>query len=407
MIKTKWDNHHTPLRRRRDGSIIHIPKAYHDKSVRAMWVSNVLNIDLPTTEDFEAYRSAIQQLFDTCERFRINTLFFQVRTTNDAFYASRLNPYSRYLTGEEGREPPIDVMAWLIEASHARGIAFHAWCNPYRISAKAEPSIEAYLDTCASSNYARSHPDDIVLDTRGQLILNPAHETVKQHIVDSMVEIVEQYQVDGIHFDDYFYPYAGLDSAHDDSAAYQARSDKSLSLGDFRRYHVTQVVERVKIGIKKVRPDIQFGISPFGIWMNQDNHPQGSPTDRRCSQSYDNQYADTVDWVKRGLVDYIVPQLYWPFDHPLAPFADLADWWIRLCENADVDLYIGHGAYRLGTEAAYLNPDEIVHQVRYAGANNTVKGHVFFTYHTFIDSSKPKAGIEQLRLLLNNEEANT
>src|SRR5690606_30731395 len=146
------------------------------------------------------------------------------------------------------------------------------------------------------------------------------------------------------------------------------------------RYHVTDIVQRTHAMIKRKFPNKKFGVSPFGIWKNKATDPKGSNTDPKCSESYSNQYADTYLWVKKGYIDYIVPQLYWGFGHHLAPFADLCQWWSHVCKDTQVDLYIGHGAYRLGMEGEYSNPEEIVNQLKYANQFDVVKGNVFFTY---------------------------
>lgn len=381
---------------------IDIPETYIEKPVRGMWVSNVNNIDLPVIKDGANYKLEITKMLDTCERFNLNNIFFQVRTTNDAFYYSKLNPMSRYLTGKEGKMPPFDVMEYVIEESHKRGIKFHAWCNPYRVSANGELSIPDYLDTCDNLNFAKQHPDYLVTDTNGKLILNPAIKEVKQHIIDSMKEIVENYDVDGIHFDDYFYPYSGLHEQHNDALEF---AKQNLELGDFRRQNVNDVIKGVFEAVKEINPSCLFGVSPFGIWKNNKETEYGSNTAPACSESYYNQYADTVTWIKEAYIDYVVPQIYWEFGHKIAPFADICDFWNDVCENSPVELYVGHGAYRLDSTSdnEFGNPIEVVNQVKYANSKSNVLGNVFFTYKTFIDKEKSIEGMEQLRILLNKE----
>ncbi len=377
-----------PLTFRNTDQAIEIPETPTQKPFRAWWVSNVLNIDLPTTENIDLYRNKVLCMLDEAKRWGMTAIFFQVRTTNDAFYHSKINPYSRYLTGQEGKAPPSDVFMWVIEEAKKRAIECHAWMNPYRVSIHGKLSKADYLAGCDDLNFAKRHPEHVLVDQKGLLILNPARKAVKDHIVETMVEIARNYPIDGIHFDDYFYPYAG---GIDDEADYLEKRDIHKTKGDFRRAQVTEIITRVGDALKEVNPTLRFGISPFGIWKNRDIDPRGSNTDPTCSQSYDNQYADTRLWVKEKLIDYIVPQIYWGFAHPLAPFADLVNWWSDLCRDTGVDLYIGHGAYRLGNEPDYLNPLETANQVRYANGFPTVKGNVFFTFHTFIDHAKDEA----------------
>lgn len=375
---------------------IEIPDEMTIKEVRGVWVANVVNIDLPTIDDIDLYLKKINEMLDTCEAFHINTLYFQVRTTNDAFYESKLNPYSRYFTGKEGKLPPFDILKYIIRETKKRNIQFHAWCNPYRVSADGKQSIEDYLETCDSLNFAVKHPEYLVLDTHGKLILNPAIEEVKQFIIDSMIELVENYDIDGIHFDDYFYPYSGLSEDRNDFAEYEKRSDRTQTLDDFRRFHVSDVIKRIHDQLHMVRDNIQFGVSPFGIWKNKSSDILGSNTGSACSESYSNQYADTYLWVKEKYIDYIVPQIYWEFEHPIAPFADICQWWAELCENSNVDLYIGHGVYRLGNPGAYENSDEVVNQIKYANQFETVKGNIFFSYQSILNQKNKQTGVEKI-----------
>jgi uncharacterized lipoprotein YddW (UPF0748 family) len=382
---------------------VEIPDTLRATPVRGLWVSNVANIDLPVIEgDGAVYKDHIERLFEVCEDYAINTLYFQVRTTNDAFYRSVHNPWSRFLTGTEGQEPPFDVLAWVIEEAHKRGIELHGWCNPYRVSFDGSKSLTEYLETCDDKNLAKQDPSLVLLDKKGKLILNPADPRVKRHIIDSMVELAQNYDIDGIHFDDYFYPYHAIDDVRNDLTFYDQREDRSLSLDDFRRQQVNDVIEGVHTAIHALGNEQVFGVSPFGIWKNKDADPNGSNTAPQCGQSYFNQYADSVRWVKEGWVDYIVPQIYFPFGHPIAPFADLVDFWVGVVRNTDVDLYIGHGAYRLGSEGEWLDPDEVVQQLRYANQFPHVSGNVFFTYHNFRDAEEKSEGILRLRAALTS-----
>jgi uncharacterized lipoprotein YddW (UPF0748 family) len=369
----------------------------------AMWVSNVVNIDLPVFDDIGVYQKKIVEMLDVAQAYRLSAIFFQVRTTNDAFYASKLNPYSRYFTGVEGKQPPFDILPWIIEKTHERGIEFHAWCNPYRVSVNGALSKEQYLETCDNLNFAKRHPEFILKAKDGKLILNPARAEVKSFIIDSMIELAQHYDIDGIHFDDYFYPYGEIDEENADLNEYAKRTDQHQSLGDFRRDQVTDVIDGVHKALQKTNSKLRFGISPFGIWKNRASDPLGSNTDPRCSQTYFHQFADSRKWVVEKMVDYVVPQIYWPFSHHLAPFADLCDWWSELCDTHGIDLYIGHGAYRLGREG-FGTQDEMLWQVAYAASRKAVKGHVFFTYNTFREPKDGLEGMTKLKQLLKERD---
>lgn len=400
-MKLKKYNTNKPINYLNTDIQIEIPEYYIQKEYRAVWVSNVANIDLPTVENLKKYQERVINLFNTFVEYNLNMVFFQVRTNNDAFYKSELNPYSRFLTGTEGLEPPIDIFKWVIKEAKKRNLELHAWCNPYRISVNNKLTITEYLDTCDDLNFAKKHPEFIVLDKGGKLILNPCKSEVKDFIIESMVELASNYDIDGIHFDDYFYPYSGLSETVNDLEDFEKRTDKSLSLGDYRRKNVNDVIKGVNVAIHEVNDRLKFGVSPFGIWKNIDTDVLGSNTASACSESYYGQFADSYHWIKSGIIDYIVPQIYWEFGHKIAPFGDILDWWKDVVKETKVDLIIGHAAYRLGNIGDFENKFEIVNQLKYANQFESVKGNAFFTAKTFLDKEKAMPGMEKLKKLLN------
>ena len=382
-----------------------IPNEYIEKPVRAFWVSTVENIDLPIMNDEKEYKKLLDEIIENANKFNINTIFFQVRPLNDAFYKSNLNPYSRYLTGKEGLEPKFDVLKYIIDQAKKSNIEIHAWCNPYRVSRPiGDLSKDQYLDTLDNLNFAKKHKELVIMDENKQLILNPTKEEVKQFIIESMLEILKNYDVKGIHWDDYFYPYAKLSEEYNDLKEYENRINKDQSLGDFRREHVTDVIKRLHKAVKNYNKDLEFGVSPFGIWQSKYNNEKGSNTARNTSASYSNQYADTYLWVKEEYIDYIIPQLYWEFGHPLAPFADLTKWWASVVRGTNVKLYIGHASYRLGKEGEFENVDEVSNQLKYANNYKEVSGNVFFTYKNFKNIEVSKEGMESIRKTMNKDK---
>lgn len=397
----KYKMNEVPINYYNTNTQVEVPSIYNKKEYRAAWVSNVVNIDLPTTENLELYQKEVIKLFDKFVEYNLNLVLFQVRTTNDAFYESKLNPYSRYLTGVEGKEPPIDILKWVIKEAKKRKLEFHAWCNPYRVSVNGKLSIDEYLKTCDDLNYAKQHPGHIILDKGGKLILNPCKKEVKDFIIESMKELASNYDIDGIHFDDYFYPYSGLSEEVNDLEDFNNRIDKSQNLGDYRRENVNDVIKGISKGIHKINSKLKFGVSPFGIWKNKESDSLGSNTAPACSESYYGQFADSYHWIKTGIIDYIVPQIYWQFGHKIAPFADILDWWVSITKGTSVDLLIGHPTYRLGEDGDFENKLEIVNQVKYANQYKTVKGNVFFTGKTFLDKEKEMQGMKEIRKLLN------
>lgn len=382
-----------------------VPNEYKEKSVRAVWVSVVENIDLPVLTDEKAYKKELDTIVANCVKYNLNTIYFQVRPLNDAFYKSKLNPYSRYLTGKEGLAPSFDVLTYIIEKAKEHDIEIHAWANPYRVSrALGELTKEEYLNTLDDINFAKLYPELTITDSNNMLILNPTSEEVKQFIIDSMVEILENYDVKGIHWDDYFYPYAPLSDHDNDLPNFEKRENKEQTLEEFRRFHVTDVIRRTHLAVKAVNKDLQFGVSPFGIWRSIHTDPRGANISKNTSESYRNQYADTYEWVKNEYIDYIVPQLYWEFGHHLAPFGDLAKWWADVVRGTNVKLYIGHASYRLGREGEFENPEEVSNQLRFVNAMDEVDGNVFFTYKNFNGIEADPKGMESIRKTLNNEK---
>lgn len=386
-----------------DGNQVVIPKKYHEKPVRAFWVSNVVNIDMPNQLDLKKYKEKLKEIIETAKNYNINTIFFQVRTNNDAYYKSKLNPTSRYLVGKEGDPLLFDPLDWIVKEAHKNNIELHAWCNPYRVS-MANHDKDEWLESASDLNLAKRRKDLLVLDTEGLIILNPAKAEVKQHIIDSMMEIIKNYDVDGIHFDDYFYPYKPLHHEHDDIEEYEKRKDKNQSLDDFRERQVDEVIKGVYDAVKAYNPKLQFGVSPFGVWKTNLSDPNGSRNVGGVYESGISQHANSYRWVKEGFIDYIVPQLYWDFAFEKAPFADMTNWWVDLCKGTNVKLYIGHGAYRLGRDGQYEDKMEIVNQVKYANQFKEVQGNIFFTYKTFVQDGPEKEGMLELKKLLNEGE---
>jgi uncharacterized lipoprotein YddW (UPF0748 family) len=376
----------------RDGSVvtyynstnqIQLPTEYTEKTaeIRAIWVATVGNIDIGRQDSIEAYKLEILNMLDTIEENNFNVMFFQVRPMNDAWYDSSYAPWSRYITGTEGQDPGWDIIKFVIEEAHKRGIEFHAWLNPYRVSTGSE-SKATQLSYLHEDNWAKQHPDMVISDDDGKLILNPGEPQVQAYIKNVIQELIALYDIDGIHFDDYFYSYNGTPDGADETL-YNNLKEEGQTIDDWRRENINTVVREVHELITAYNTTndttIEFGISPFGIWKS--GGEDGSNTSPYTMQSYSDQYADSKRWVEEGWVDYILPQLYWEFDHGSAPFADLTDWWAALCETNNVDLIIGHGFYRYDDDS-WDNEDELLEQLRYIAQFDSVIGSSFFTYNT-------------------------
>jgi uncharacterized lipoprotein YddW (UPF0748 family) len=271
-----------------------------------MWIASVLNIDWPSKRGLEPSRQRAEFIrhLDRAKRFGLNAVIVQVRPAADAFWPSKYEPWSAYLSGSQGRSPGYDPMAFMVAEAHKRNLEFHAWYNPYRAALTAD------RDRLAANHPARRHPDWTVVHD-GKIYYNPGLPHVRKFVEDAVLDSVRRYDVDGVHFDDYFYPYPGSRNIKfDDADTYRKYGRGFRNLAAWRRNNIDLLVQETSARVHAVKPWVRFGISPFGIWRNRSTDPAGSDT--RGLQAYDVLHADTRNWVRKGWVDYIVPQLYWP-----------------------------------------------------------------------------------------------
>ncbi len=300
-------------------------------------------------------RDAMQQTLiaqlDELQRCGINAIMFQVRAEGDALYESPYEPWSRYLTMEQGRAPqPFwDPLAWMVEQCHHRGMECHAWINPFRAKTKGTTAL-------AHGHEYFDHPERFFF-YEGLLIFDPGLQENHDYICEVARDIVSRYDVDGLHIDDYFYPYPSNGLAIPDDATY-ARYGNGKELGDWRRDNVNRFIKQLNETVKAVKPWCKFGVSPFGIYRNKKSDPNGSET--AGLQNYDDLYADVLEWVRQGWVDYNIPQIYWQIGHPTADYETLIRWW---SDNAgERHLYIGQDVERTVKYSDIGNPDD--HQMR-------------------------------------------
>lgn len=364
---------------------VELPTSYTEKTkeIRAVWLATVANIDIAQYEDEASYKASIINALERMKTLKFNTLFFQTRPMNDAFYPSAYAPFSRYLSGEEGVGVGWDVLEFVVEEAHKRGIEVHAWMNPYRVS-NTGGSKEEQLSVLHDSNFAKQNPSYVIQDTNGALILNPGMPAVRQYLYNIVAEIMENYAIDGIHFDDYFYSYAGTLDTEDDYAFFNFNPN-GLSREDWRRENVNTLVREifnlVEAHNEAYDMHVKFGISPFGIWRNKSQDRLGSNS--MGLSSYSAQFADSRKWVKEGWLHYIIPQLYWPFNHSTARFADLVDWWVDTVKDTNVDLIIGQGFYRYAENSNnWPHESEFLEQLRYMSQYEEIIGSSIFSYKT-------------------------
>ncbi len=347
-----------------------------EQEMRGIWVSTVYNLDYPKngTTNEAILKAEADAILDNAKAFGLNAIFLQVRPSADSLYPSEYFPWSRYLTGSVGTAPAnnFDPLEYFVEGAHARGLELHAWVNPYRIT---KDGADEY-NSLPSTHPARTNPEYTVIH-EGNYYFNPAIPQVRRLITDSVLEIVNNYDVDGIHMDDYFYP--GTD--FDDADEYQKYGSTFSNIGDFRRDNVNQLISMLDEELHEADPDISFGISPFGIWANSKNNSLGSNTNG--GESYYQHYADTRKWVLEGTIDYIAPQLYWNIGHDLADYEELSRWWSDVVKDTDVKLYIGQAIYRSDTSdvnSVWYGTDEIERQMQMNFTSSHVDGAIFFRY---------------------------
>ncbi|GGT17379.1 MULTISPECIES: glycoside hydrolase family 10 protein [Streptomyces] len=343
---------------------------------RGMWIASVQNVDWPSRTGLSAarQRAELTALYDTAVERRLNAVLLQVRPTADAMWPGAREPWSQWLTGVQGGDPGWDPLGTAVAEAHARGLEFHAWFNPYRVAnTHADPA------RLAASHPARRNPGWTVA-YGGKLYYNPGLPEVRAFVQEAMLDAVSRYAVDGVHWDDYFYPYPVAGEAFDDDDAYARHGGGFPSRADWRRHNTDSLVREMAERVRTVRPSARFGISPFAVWRNRDKDPLGSDT--QTLGTYDDLYADTRKWVREGWVDYVVPQVYWHIGHPTADYAKIVPWWAQTVAGTGVDLYVGEGLYRCDPQsatAAWRDPEELTRHVALAKRYAEVRGHCYFS----------------------------
>ena len=316
---------------------------------RGVWIASVYNIDWPKTLDNpEAQKQEFIEILDKLDSLNINAIFVQVRPTSDALYKSYINPWSKYLTGEQGKYPGYDPLQFMIEETHKRDMEFHAWLNPYRITTQGTD-----LNELAPNNPARIKPE-WVLEFNNALFYDPENPEVIEYVAITVYEIIKKYDVDGIHFDDYFYPYPNPEEEFPDNISFAAYGRGFTNKADWRRDNVNVLIKEIHETVRSCKPWVKFGVSPFGIYRNRKSDPNGSDTNGL--QNYDDLYADVLLWVNNGWVDYNIPQIYWEIGHPAADYDKLIRWWAR--HSAARPLFIGQDVVRTVTKPDLKNPGQ-------------------------------------------------
>jgi uncharacterized lipoprotein YddW (UPF0748 family) len=345
------------------------------REFRAVWVATIDNIDWPSRKGLssETQQQEFRTLLDRQKSYGMNAVFVQVRAATDAFYARSQEPWSEWLTGEQGKAPDpfYDPMIFMIHEAHQRNMEFHAWLNMNRGTHKVSKNV-------AKDHLTNTKPEWF-LSYGGYKLFNLGIPEVRAYITEVVLNIVRNYDVDGIHFDDYFYPYTIANEKLRDDETYRKYKGSFKNIEDWRRNNVDLIVKDISDGIRQTKPKVKFGISPVGVWRNASVDPSGSQT-QGGQTSYDNLYADTKKWVQKGWIDYIAPQIYFSFEFNKVPYKVLADWWTK--HSYERHLYIGHAAYRVkagSNEPGWEQANQIPRQVRYNRSKPQISGSMYFS----------------------------
>lgn len=353
--------------------------------LRGVWVSSVANLDYPSKSGLSDYqlKAEADKIISSCAEMGMNAIFLQVRPCADALYNSSIFPKSVFLTGKSSYESlSFDPLAYFVSEAHKRNIQVHAWLNPYRVTRLGEKEYSAF----SPDSPQRRHPEYLLKASDGNYFFNPALQEVRDLITSGVTEIIQNYDVDGIHFDDYFYP----EGSYDDSAQFNASGSGDVNA--WRLENVNALVRQVHDAVKALDPSISFGISPRGVWANNYEDARGSAT--RGGGSLNSVYCDSLRFIGEGWVDYICPQIYWSIGFSAADYSILVPWWSKAVRGTNVKLYIGMADYRAADAAAdspWRGTDELARQINLNKSYAEIGGEVHFRYGAIAESPSLKA----------------
>ena len=357
---------------------------------RGVWVATVDNIDWPTKGDYNSnsQKASFIKLLEMHQRNGINALVVQIRPCTDAFYPSPFEPWRQWLTGIQGRPPSpyYDPLAFMISETHKRGMVFHAWMNPYR----AEFNI--FNSSMSATHITKVHPEWFLVygDKR---YFDPGNKEAQQYVTQVVTDVVSRYDLDAIHFDDYFYPYRIAGKEFPDEASFK-KYGVGMKKDDWRRSNTDSIISMLSYAIKKENKKCQFGISPFGVWRNQDKDPIDGSRTIGAQTNYDDLYANILLWLKKGWIDYVAPQLYWEIGHRIAPYEVLLSWWST--HTYGKHCYIGMGIYRANSNPAWKELNQLPRQIVALRKTPNMRGMIFFSSKTF--ERNPNGWNDSLRL---------
>lgn len=369
-------------------ALVFIPDGFSQPSpkreMRAAWIATVNNIDWPSKPGLPVneQKKELAAMLDKFTEYKLNTVVFQIRPAADAFYKSEIEPWSQWLNGRQGSapDPEYDPLEYLITECRARGLAVHAWLNPYR----------AITDT---SNYThpghitRLHPEWFL--TYGKTVyFDPGLPQTRDYFAKVVSDVVRRYDIDAIHMDDYFYPYRIANVNFPDDASFKKYGEgmNPEQRDEWRRQNVNKIIGQLHDSIKSIKPWVEFGISPFGVWRNIEKDPAGSAT-KAGQTNYDDLFADILLWEKNGWIDYVVPQIYWHIGFKIADYAVLSDWWSRNANGCL--LYVGHAPYRISknsTTKEWRSSKEIIRQMKLNRTFPGISGSMYFSAKVLLNN---------------------
>ena len=349
------------------------------REFRGTWVATVENIDWPSKPGLstDQQKKELTTLFDFLRDAGMNAVMLQIRPAADAFYAKSREPWSKWLTGKQGQAPypAYDPLEFAITEAHKRGMELHAWFNPYRAT------NDGRFNLLSPGHITKIKPEWFFV-YGGIKLFDPGIPAVRDYIVKVFLDVVDNYDIDGVHMDDYFYPYR-IEGQHiNDAQTFKTYGGSFIDINDWRRNNVDTLIEMLSDSIHKHKPRMKFGISPFGVWANKFQNPEGSDT--HGLPSYYELFADSRKWIKQGWVDYINPQIYFPIGDRSVPFEKLMDWWSD--NTYGRHLYVGQAPYRAFEPHSYAfhHAAELPNQIRYLRANDRVQGSIFFSANSLM-----------------------
>ena len=390
---------------------------------RAAWLPSVLNLDYPKEPGMSVndLKESFRKILDVYELYNLNAVIMQIRPAGDALYLSSMNPPSIYVTGDLDKKLPFELLKFAIEETHARGMEFHAWFNPFRVTVmKHEEDTEEILSTLHENNYARLNPNQ-VLRFDDKLFLDPGNPATREFVINSIMEVVRNYDIDAVHLDDYFYPYKStkLDEngetvpyffgeEEEDALTFLSNKGTFTDIKEWRRNNTYTFIKDLSKSIHDLKPYVKLGVSPFGIWGHkEETGGVGSDTPISSSETYTHQvFTDTRKWIKEELIDYVIPQIYWNFGEPAAPYSILAKWWNDQVEGTDVNLYIGHANYKVYEQIdnPYWQEDTIIKdQISFNHTLENIQGSAFFSFRHLTPNNSDFSGLGRSALTRNNE----